>query len=95
MEAVETDLGEWAQQLDGEPPAHILGPALHKSKDDWVRVLGTVGYAGGEDPDAMCAFARRTLRPRFLNADLGITGVNLGVAETGTLLTSPTRATGA
>ena len=87
VEAVETDLGEWAQQLDGEPPAHILGPALHKSKDDWVRVLGGEGYAGGEDADAMCAFARRTLRPRFLAADLGITGVNLGVAETGTLLT--------
>ncbi len=87
VEAVETDLGEWAQQLDGEPPAHILGPALHKSKDDWVRVLGPEGYSGGEDPDAMTAFARRTLRPRFLSADLGITGVNLGVAETGTLLT--------
>ena len=87
VEAVETDLGEWAQQLDGEPPAHILGPALHKSKDDWVRVLGPEGYVGGEDPDAMTAFARRTLRPRFLAADLGITGVNLGVAETGTLLT--------
>jgi L-lactate dehydrogenase complex protein LldF len=87
VEAIETDLGEWAQQLDGEPPAHILGPALHKSKDDWVRVLAPEGYTGGEDADAMTAFARRTLRPRFLSADLGITGVNLGVAETGTLLT--------
>jgi L-lactate dehydrogenase complex protein LldF len=87
VEAIETDLGEWVQQLDGEPPAHILGPALHKSKDDWVRVLGTVGYDGGEDPDAMTAFARRTLRRRFLEADLGITGVNLAIAETGTLMT--------
>ena len=87
VEAIETDLGEWAQQLDGEPPSHILGPALHKSKDDWVRVLGREGYTGGEDPDAMTAFARRTLRPRFLAAELGITGVNLGVAETGTILT--------
>ncbi|MBE2320464.1 lactate utilization protein [Solirubrobacter sp. CPCC 204708] len=84
--AVETDLGEWAQQLDGEPPAHILGPALHKTQADWVRVLRPEGYEGGEDPDAMCAFARRTLRPRFLDADLGITGVNLAVASTGTLV---------
>jgi L-lactate dehydrogenase complex protein LldF len=86
VEAIETDLGEWAQQLDGEPPAHILGPALHKSKDDWVRVLAREGYTGGEDPDAMTAFARTTLRPRFQAADLGITGVNLGVAETGSLI---------
>ncbi len=87
VEAVETDLGQWVQQLDREPPSHILGPAMHKSRDDWVRVLGREGYTGGEDPDAMTAFARRTLRERFLAADLGITGVNLAVAETGTLLT--------
>ncbi|HEY2636780.1 MAG TPA: lactate utilization protein B, partial [Solirubrobacteraceae bacterium] len=87
VEAVETDLGEWAQQLDGEPPAHILGPAMHKTPADWVRVLGTQGYDGGESADAMTAFARTTLRERFLAAELGITGVNLAVAETGTLLT--------
>src|SRR4051794_7175764 len=87
VEAVETDLGEWVQQLDGEPPAHILGPAMHKSQDDWVRVLAPLGYDGGGDPDAMTAFARRTLRRRFLEADMGITGVNFAVAETGTLIT--------
>jgi L-lactate dehydrogenase complex protein LldF len=87
VEAVETDLGEWVQQLDGEPPSHILGPAMHKSRDDWVRVLGRVGYEGGESPEAMTAFARRTLRERFLEAGLGVTGVNLAVAETGTLIT--------
>src|SRR4051794_26630387 len=87
VEAVETDLGEGVQQLDGEPPAHILGPAMHKSQDDGVRVLAPLGYAGGEAPDAMTAFARRTLRRRFLEADMGITGVNFAVAETGTLIT--------
>jgi L-lactate dehydrogenase complex protein LldF len=87
VEPVETDLGEWAQQLDGEPPAHILGPALHKTPEDWVRVLGSVGYDGGESADAMTAFARRTLRDRFLAAGVGITGVNFAVAETGTLVT--------
>jgi L-lactate dehydrogenase complex protein LldF len=86
IDVVETDLGEWAQQLDGEPPAHILGPALHKTKGDWVRVLGGVGYDGGESAEAMTAFARATLRERFLNADVGITGVNLAVAETGSLV---------
>jgi L-lactate dehydrogenase complex protein LldF len=87
VESVETDLGEWVQQLDDEPPAHILGPAMHKSQDDWVRVLAREGYAGGEDPEAMTAFARRAMRPRFLDADLGITGANLAIAETGTLMT--------
>jgi L-lactate dehydrogenase complex protein LldF len=87
VEALETDLGQWAQQLDGEPPSHILAPAMHKSRDDWVRVLGPQGYAGGEDAEAMTAFARRALRKRFLEADIGITGVNLAVAETGTLMT--------
>jgi len=86
IDVVETDLGEWAQQLDGEPPAHILGPALHKTKADWVRVLRLEGYDGGESAEAMTAFARRTLRERFLRADLGITGVNLAVAETGSLV---------
>jgi L-lactate dehydrogenase complex protein LldF len=87
VEVVETDLGEWVQQLDGESPAHILGPAMHKTQDDWVRVLRTVGYEGGKDPEAMTAFARRTLRRQFLAADIGINGVNLAVAETGTTIT--------
>ncbi|MBV9192878.1 MAG: lactate utilization protein [Solirubrobacterales bacterium] len=86
IEALETDLGEWAQQLDGEPPAHILGPAMHKTPADWVRVLGTVGYDGDESAPAMTAFARRTLRDKFHAADVGITGVNLAVAESGTLV---------
>ncbi len=86
VEALETDLGEWVQQLDGEPPAHILGPALHKTPADWVRVLGSVGYDGDESASAMTAFARHTLREKFLAARVGITGVNLAVAESGTLL---------
>jgi L-lactate dehydrogenase complex protein LldF len=87
VEVIETDLGEWVQQLDGETPAHILGPAMHKTQDDWVRVLRPVGYEGGKDPEAMTAFARRTLRKAFLEADIGVNGVNLAVAETGTTIT--------
>jgi L-lactate dehydrogenase complex protein LldF len=87
VETVETDLGEWVQQLDREVPSHILAPALHKTYADWVRVLSREGYDGGEDPVAMTAFARRTLRRRFLEADIGITGVNLAIAESGTTMT--------
>jgi L-lactate dehydrogenase complex protein LldF len=87
VEVIETDLGEWVQQLDGETPAHILGPAMHKTQDDWVRVLRPVGYEGGKDPEAMTSFARRTLRKAFLDAGMGINGVNLAVAETGTTIT--------
>ncbi|WP_051323741.1 LUD domain-containing protein [Candidatus Solirubrobacter pratensis] len=87
VEAIETDLGEWAQQLDGEPPSHILAPAMHKSYEDWVRVLAPLGYDGGVDANAMTAFARRTLRQSFLEAGMGITGVNLAIAESGTLMT--------
>ena len=54
------------------------------NNDDWCGCSAAEGYAAG-GRDAMCAFARRTLRRRFLAADLGITGVNLAVAETGTL----------
>jgi L-lactate dehydrogenase complex protein LldF len=88
VEALETDLGQWAQQLDGEPPSHILAPAMHKGYDDWVRVLAPLGYDGGpRDAEAMTAFARAQLRERFLAADMGVTGVNLAIAETGTLMT--------
>ena len=66
VEVVETDLGEWVQQLDGEPPAHILGPAMHKTQDDWVRVLRPGATTAARTPEAMTAFARRTLRQRFL-----------------------------
>src|SRR5205823_920602 len=79
VDVVETDLGEWVQQLDGEPPGHILGPAMHKSRSDWVRVFRTAGYDGDGSLDSLAAFARATLRDHFLDADLGITGVNLAV----------------
>jgi L-lactate dehydrogenase complex protein LldF len=85
MRVLETDLGEWAQQLDGEPPIHIVGPALHKDLTDWQRVLAGAGYSGPSDPRAMTEFARKAMRAAFPEADLGITGVNFAVSETGTL----------
>jgi len=82
----ETDLGEYIIQLLGEPPSHIVGPAIHRSVDDcrqlFHRELGTPLDAS---PDALAAAARGALRDEFLGAELGISGGNFLVAETGTL----------
>ncbi|MEJ2203442.1 MAG: LutB/LldF family L-lactate oxidation iron-sulfur protein [Gemmatimonadota bacterium] len=82
----ETDLGEYIIQLLGEPPSHIVGPAIHRSLDDcrtlFHEVLGTPLDA---DPDTLAAAARAALRSDFLAADLGISGGNFLAADTGTL----------
>jgi len=87
VEAVESDLGEYIIQLLDEPPSHILGPAIHRSLDDiralFHRVHGTEPEAA---PEALAAAARTRLRETFLSADMGITGGNFVVAETGTLV---------
>jgi L-lactate dehydrogenase complex protein LldF len=86
VEAVETDLGEWIVQLAGDHPAHIIQPAIHKSKDDVARLFSDV--AGEELPaelDPLAAFARKELRAKFLAADLGISGVNFGVSGPGAI----------
>lgn len=86
IEVVETDLGEWIVQLAGETPSHILAPAVHRSREEIAELFGRVaGHAVSELPEDLCAFARRELRERFLRADLGISGVNLAVAETGSI----------
>lgn len=87
VEVVETDLGEWIIQLAGDRPSHILGPAIHFSRQDVAALFSKVGGAPlGDDPAELCAFARRSLREKFLAADLGITGCNFGVAESGTIV---------
>jgi L-lactate dehydrogenase complex protein LldF len=86
VEAVETDLGEWIVQLAGDHPAHIIQPAIHKSKTDVARLFSDV--AGEELPaelDPLAAFARKELRAKFLAADLGISGVNFGVSGPGAI----------
>ena len=88
LEIVETDLGEWIAQLAGDTPSHIVGPILHMNRR---RIADILSGAAGEDlpPDveALGSFARRRLREKFLAADIGITGANFGVAETGTIAT--------
>jgi L-lactate dehydrogenase complex protein LldF len=87
IEALESDLGEYIIQLDGETPSHIIMPAIHKNKDQIARQFSQkikdAQYT--EDVDELTAMARRVLRQKFLEADAGLSGVNFAVAETGTL----------
>ncbi len=86
VRVVETDLGEYLNQLAGDPPVHIITPALGKTASDAAALLSRA--AGREvEPELaeLTATARRLLREVFLTADVGITGVNFGVVETGSL----------
>jgi len=87
IEVVETDLGEYIVQLRGEPPSHILTPAIHLSKEDVGRLFSErFGTPYTAEPEKLTAEARGRLRAMFLGAELGITGVNFAIAETGTLV---------
>lgn len=84
---VETDLGEWIIQLAHETPSHIVVPAIHKSKRQIAELFSEkIGIAPTDDVAVLTGTARRVLRERFAEADVGISGVNFGVAETGTIL---------
>lgn len=84
MEVVESDLGEFIVQLRKEPPYHIVFPAMHLTRDE-IRDLFAreLGDAPSNDPEALTMVARRVLRRKYVEADLGITGANFAVAETG------------
>jgi len=88
VRVVETDLGEFVVQLGGDRPSHIITPIIHRSRQDVAALfqeqLGATP-AEVEDIPAMTALARRVLRAEFLQAGMGISGVNLAVAETGSL----------
>ncbi|WAH38038.1 LutB/LldF family L-lactate oxidation iron-sulfur protein [Alicyclobacillus dauci] len=87
LKAVETDLGEYIIQLANETPSHIIIPAIHKNR---AQIRDLFEADGGqnlstETPD-LTAFARQKLREEFLSADIGITGCNFGIAETGSIV---------
>ena len=87
IEALESDMGEYIIQLDHEKPTHIIMPAIHKN----ARQVGslfrdTLGIDYTEDVDTLIQTGRRVLREKFFAADIGVSGVNFAVAETGTLL---------
>ncbi len=88
VEVIETDLGEYILQLAKEPPSHIVAPAVHKSKEQ-VADLFVVAHGKPRltDIEAMTREARDELRAKFLNADMGVSGANFLIAETGTTLT--------
>ncbi|HEY3363554.1 MAG TPA: LutB/LldF family L-lactate oxidation iron-sulfur protein [Symbiobacteriaceae bacterium] len=82
----ETDLGEYIIQLAGDPPAHIVGPAIGKDRYEIAALFAKEeGQPVDHDPQVLLQFARRKLRQEFLTADVGITGCNFAVAETGTI----------
>ncbi len=87
IDVTETDLGEWIIQLAGEAPSHIIVPAIHQDRFQCRDSLQTVCTDPlGDDPEDLVAFARETLRNRFLVADMGISGVNFAIAESGSLI---------
>ncbi len=86
IESVETDLGEYIIQLADETPFHLVAPATHKSKEEIAQLFSEkLGVRRLNSISALTLEARRTLRQKFLDADMGITGVNFAVAETGTI----------
>jgi L-lactate dehydrogenase complex protein LldF len=86
LEVVETDLGEYIVQLRGEPPSHIITPAVHLRRQDVGKLFHEkLGVPYTDDISTMTNVARQTLRQVFLTSEVGISGVNFGVAQTGTL----------
>lgn len=88
IEAVETDLGEFIIQLMGTGPSHIIVPAVHLKKEEIADLFQKkLQVEAPPDPVRLTEIARNTLRRRFLAADMGISGANFLVAETGTIVT--------
>lgn len=86
IEALESDLGEYLVQLNEQTPSHIIMPAIHLNTDEIAEILhDKTGTERTRDVDTLTAAARQQLRERFMAADVGVSGVNFAVAETGTL----------
>lgn len=84
IESVETDLGEYIQQLDGEPPYHIVTPAMHKSKEDVAKLFyEKLHTKPGLNPEQLTLVAREKLREKYLQAEIGITGANFIISDIG------------
>ncbi|MCX6045933.1 MAG: LutB/LldF family L-lactate oxidation iron-sulfur protein [Chloroflexi bacterium] len=88
MQVVETDLGEYIIQLNHEPPSHIVAPVIHRRLEDIAQIMqDKLDMPPTLDPEVMCAVARVKLREEFLKADMGVSGCNFAIAETGTICT--------
>jgi L-lactate dehydrogenase complex protein LldF len=87
IQVTETDFGEFIIQLAGERPSHLVAPAVHHTRESIARILSKeAGHEIHDDPQLLAQTGRRLLRERFRTADLGITGANFAVAETGTIV---------
>jgi L-lactate dehydrogenase complex protein LldF len=84
IESIETDLGEYIQQLDNEPPYHIVTPAMHKSKEDVAKLFAEkLGTDPRLTPEQLTQVARHVLRKKYAEAEVGITGANFIIADIG------------
>jgi L-lactate dehydrogenase complex protein LldF len=84
IESIETDLGEYIQQLDGEPPYHIVTPAMHKSKEDIAKLFAEkLGTAPNLTPEQLTLVARDILREKYRQAEVGVTGANFIISDIG------------
>lgn len=84
IESVETDLGEYIQQLDNEPPYHIVTPAMHKSKEDVAKLFEQkLGVDPGLSPEQLTLVARQKLRGKYVQGEVGVTGANFVIADIG------------
>jgi L-lactate dehydrogenase complex protein LldF len=87
VEAIETDLGEYIIQLAGEAPSHIIIPAIHKNRYQIAELLSKdAGETLEPDTSVLAGYVRRKLREKFLEADIGMTGCNFAIAETGSMV---------
>jgi len=87
LQVVETDLGEWIIQLAGDRPSHITAPALHLTKEKISEILSRrLGWPVPADAREIVRIAREEMRPHFIQADIGVSGANFAVAESGTLV---------
>lgn len=87
FEVIESDLGEYILQLADEPPSHLTGPAIHKSRLEIARLFHEkLGIPYCDDPVKLTAVARDILRGKFLSAQLGVTGANFGIVENGSIV---------
>jgi L-lactate dehydrogenase complex protein LldF len=84
IESIETDLGEYIQQLDGEAPYHIVTPAMHKSKEDVAKLFNKkLGTPITLTPAELTQVARNILREKYVQAEVGVTGANFIISDIG------------
>jgi L-lactate dehydrogenase complex protein LldF len=87
VRVVESDLGEYIIQLANETPSHLIAPSIHKTRQQVAELFSRVaGRELSDETTELCAFARETLREEFLRADIGISGCNFAVAESGSVV---------